>query len=95
MTPRLATKFQPGQLNVYETPKDIGEVTRALRHTGRRVMLVPTMGALHDGHRALVKAARRVPGSVERASLPGPTARPEGRHAESAGTERCPSKGSP
>ena len=64
MTAKAAKKFQPGELNIYNAPAAMSEVTRALRGTGRRVMLVPTMGALHDGHRALVRAARRVPGAV-------------------------------
>ncbi|MCF8571122.1 pantoate--beta-alanine ligase [Gordonia sp. HY002] len=56
--------FTPGELTVHRDPAGLRRVTRALRGAGKRVALVPTMGALHDGHLQLVRAAQRTGNTV-------------------------------
>ena len=52
---RSRPQYKAGATTVHHDPTGLRRVTKAMRGGGRRVVLVPTMGALHDGHRELMR----------------------------------------
>ena len=60
-------------MKILRTVAELREAVRTARSTGARVGLVPTMGAFHDGHLALMRRAREQSGFVVVSLFVNPT----------------------
>lgn len=75
--------YHPGTVTCHSQPETIAQVARALHKTSRTIVLVPTRGKLHAGHRGVIEMAARVPGSVVIVAAVSP----DNSHLESRGAD--------
>ena len=46
-------------MKIVETARELSDLSRSMRQSGQKIALVPTMGALHGGHRSLIHVAQQ------------------------------------
>lgn len=46
-------------MKIVDTARELSDLSHSMRQSGQKIALVPTMGALHEGHRSLIQVAQQ------------------------------------